>query len=46
MPTSDRMMKNIILYSRLFELDNIIKEYESRLIKPDPVIKDDHRETK
>ena len=44
-PTDDGTVKNIILNYYLFELDDIIKEYESRLIKPDPVLKDDHRET-
>ena len=44
MRTSDGE-KKLVLDSRLFNLDAIIMEYESRLIKPDPVIKNNHRET-
>ena len=43
-PTAYGMMKNLILDSHIFELDDIIKEYESRLINPNPVLEYDHRE--
>ena len=46
MPTDDGSMKNIILNSHIFELYDIIKEYESRLINPNPVIKYNNCETK
>ena len=44
-PNADRTMKNIILNYHIFKLDDIIKEYESHLIKPDPVIECNDRET-
>ena len=45
MLTSDRTMKNIILDFHLFELDEIIKEYEPRLINTNPVLEDNNNET-
>ena len=45
MPTADGTMKNLIPNYHLFELDEIIKEYELRLIKTNPVLKDNHCET-
>ena len=45
MPTSDGTMKNLILNYYLFELDDIIKEYGSRHIKPYPVLEDNISET-
>ena len=44
-PTSDGTMKNLILNYYLFELDDIIKEYGSRHIKPYPVLEDNISET-
>ena len=38
-------MKNIVLNYHLFELDLTIKEYESHLVNPDPVIEENNRET-
>ena len=38
-------MKSLIINSCLFKLDSIIKEYESRLIKIDPVLEDNNLET-
>ena len=46
MPDADGMMINHILNSHLFKFDDIIKEYESRLIKPNPVLKEDSGEKK
>ena len=40
MPTADIMKKNLILNSHLLDLDEIIKEHESRLIKTYPVLED------
>ena len=45
MPNYDGTMKNIVLNSRLFKLDDIIKEYESRLTKPNPVLEENYPET-
>ena len=42
MHTDDRTMKSLILNSRLFDLDDIIKEYESLLIKLNPVLEDNN----
>ena len=39
------MMKNFILDYSLLELYYIIKEHESRLIMPNPVLEDDNFET-
>ena len=44
MPTADRTMNNLILDFYLVDLDDVIKEYESRLISPDPVLEDDNCE--
>ena len=38
-------MKSLIINSCLFKLDSIIKEYESRLTKPNPVLEENYRET-
>ena len=46
MPTAAGKMKNLILNYHLSVLDEIIKEYESRLINPDPVLEANHCETK
>ena len=45
MPNSDGTMKNIVLNYRIFKLYDIIKEYESRLTKPNPVLEENYRET-
>ena len=42
MPDSDRTMQNIFLTSYLYNLGAIIKEYESRLIKYDPILRDNN----
>ena len=39
-------MKNLILNYHIFELDDIIKEYKSRLINPSTVLEDNHSENK
>ena len=44
-PTANGMMKNFILDYSLLELYYIIKEHESRLIMPNPVLGDDNCET-
>ena len=45
MHNADRTMKNIVLNYHLFQLDTIINEYESRLINPDTVLKENNHET-
>ena len=45
MPSTDITMHNLIQNYHLFKLDDIIKENESCLIKPDTVLEDDHCET-
>ena len=46
MHTADGMRKNLIMKYHLFELDKIIKERKSLLIKTNPVVEDNHCETK
>ena len=44
-PTSDKTMNNLALNYYLFEIDTIINKYESRLINPDTVLKENNHET-
>ena len=44
MPTAERTMKNPFPNFHLFELDDIIKEYELLLIKPNTVLEENHHE--
>ena len=45
MPTADGTMNNRVLNYHLSKLDTIIMEYESRLIRPNTVLKDNNCET-
>ena len=38
MPIADGKMKNIVLNYHILKLNATINKYESRLIKPDPVL--------
>ena len=45
MPTADLTRKNIVMNSHLLMSYTIIKEQESHLIKPDPIIEENNHET-
>ena len=46
MPTSDETVYNLLSFSHLFELQNVIEEYESRILQHDPVLEANGDETK
>ena len=46
MPTSDGTMYNLLSFSHLFELQNVIEEYESRIVQHDPVLEANGDENK
>ena len=45
MPTSDRTMYNLLSFSHLFELQNVIEEYKSCVMQHDPVLEANGDET-
>ena len=45
MPTSDGTMYNLLSFSHLFELQNVIEEYGSCVMQHDPVLDADGEET-